>query len=537
MNLKQNSQQLFDETAKALRTAIFTPQRNSFLEELYGLKKRDLAHHQKPLFDLFLNLKYFTKGDYQTFVRHQEGLLDKLHLQEEHQFFKQVGKFYLAIAFNILGKYKLALPLMQEVASAAEDKGYERLSAEVDTGLGHIFSEFGYLRIALLYFEKSQQYAFKNQLENLIINNGFGLVKLYVDDDKMRKASLALEQISPCLINTDTLPLKLNFLRWEIDIAIRSKDWDKASSKLEVFNQTKQDFFNPYFFISIYLIEAKIATHHGLIEDAIILFEKAIATSKDINSDAALSIVYRDIATVLTQSEAFEKASGYLKDSLDLAMKMESKIALTFTYHKMYELAVLKKETVDALEAFRLYHHYHSQMNEDDEKLNNEMIKSVAMFKEQTKIIDKLTSELHRKSDDLQVAQYVLTQKKQLLSEVDTLMQHIKQDNRKQNKDIVTIQKRMHEANIFERSKDNLTSQISAEIQKWCNMLSSNQPNLTKTELRVCYYTFKFLSNKEIASILFTTTKNVEQHKFRIKKKIGFDQDIALSDYLHATFG
>jgi hypothetical protein len=42
-----------------------------------------------------------------------------------------------------------------------------RLIAEVETGLGHIFSEYGYLKIAAHYFEVSMQYSETNHVESL----------------------------------------------------------------------------------------------------------------------------------------------------------------------------------------------------------------------------------------------------------------------------------------------------------------------------------------------------------------------------------
>ena len=63
-------------------------------------------------------------------------------------------------------------------------------------------------------------------------------------------------------------------------------------------------------------------------------------------------------------------------------------------------------------------------------------------------------------------------------------------------------------------------------------MLSQRYPNLTPGELKVCALLKVNLSNKEIANLLSVSIRNVESHRYWIRKKMGLSSDVNLSVYL-----
>lgn len=68
--------------------------------------------------------------------------------------------------------------------------------------------------------------------------------------------------------------------------------------------------------------------------------------------------------------------------------------------------------------------------------------------------------------------------------------------------------------------------------QGFVQMLSERYSRLTPTELKVCALLKINLSNKEIARLLSVSLRNVESHRYSIRKKLGLASDINLSSYL-----
>jgi DNA-binding CsgD family transcriptional regulator len=68
--------------------------------------------------------------------------------------------------------------------------------------------------------------------------------------------------------------------------------------------------------------------------------------------------------------------------------------------------------------------------------------------------------------------------------------------------------------------------------QGFVTMLSERCPRLTPTELKVCALLKIHLSNKEIARLLSVSLRNVESHRYSIRKKLGLPSDANLSSHL-----
>ncbi len=343
MNKTEKIQLRFDAIVASLRTAIFTKDRLVFMPEVYGLKIKDVANTQRPLLKLLQNLKRYEVSDYKGFIEHQVEILELFQQNETHRYFGIVGRFFQALANNILGNYIEGLRLMQHCHIEANAIQEVRLIAEVETGLGHIFSEYGYLKIAAHYFEVSLQYSEKNNVESLFVMNGFGLLKLYNDQSKPEKMRPLLARLEPLMQKT-SVPMRLSLIRWEMECLLLEKKWKTLKTKRKLFGTTKGDFYNPYFFIAIELIDAKLAAQQGQLNESIALFEKALATSKQIQSKAAESIVYRDLAEELMAHHQLDSAEQYLVQSLVLAKEMSSNIAYSFTYQQLHQIAIQRND-------------------------------------------------------------------------------------------------------------------------------------------------------------------------------------------------
>jgi len=69
-------------------------------------------------------------------------------------------------------------------------------------------------------------------------------------------------------------------------------------------------------------------------------------------------------------------------------------------------------------------------------------------------------------------------------------------------------------------------------LKTFQNQLRAGYPKLTPCDLRLCAYLRMNLSSKEIAPLLGISVRGLENHRYRLQKKMGFDIDINLSEFM-----
>ena len=65
--------------------------------------------------------------------------------------------------------------------------------------------------------------------------------------------------------------------------------------------------------------------------------------------------------------------------------------------------------------------------------------------------------------------------------------------------------------------------------------LKTGYPKLTPSDLRLCAYLRMNLSSKEIAPLLGISVRGLENHRYRLRKKMGLDVDANLNEVMMTT--
>jgi DNA-binding CsgD family transcriptional regulator len=76
--------------------------------------------------------------------------------------------------------------------------------------------------------------------------------------------------------------------------------------------------------------------------------------------------------------------------------------------------------------------------------------------------------------------------------------------------------------NNFERAHD-----------KFFTKMKTNYPDLTSSDLRLCAYLHMNLSSKEIAPLLGISVRGVENHRYRLRKKMNLEHDENLVEIIN----
>ena len=71
--------------------------------------------------------------------------------------------------------------------------------------------------------------------------------------------------------------------------------------------------------------------------------------------------------------------------------------------------------------------------------------------------------------------------------------------------------------------------------EEFIKKLKAGHPKLTPHDLRLCAYLRMNLSSKEIAPLLGISVRGLENHRYRLRKKMGLDVDANLNEVMMNT--
>ena len=150
---------------------------------------------------------------------------------------------------------------------------------------------------------------------------------------------------------------------------------------------------------------------------------------------------------------------------------------------------------------------------------------------------EHLEQMIEQRSKELTSMAMHLVQKKMFLQklrkDVTALSQHYQEGKGMMKEILGAIAGNLHDDDDWERFE----REFQHVHQGFVTMLSERCPRLTPTELKVCALLKINLSNKEIARLLSVSLRNVESHRYSIRKKLGLPSDANLSSHLAGLQG
>ena len=144
---------------------------------------------------------------------------------------------------------------------------------------------------------------------------------------------------------------------------------------------------------------------------------------------------------------------------------------------------------------------------------------------------ESLQNEITLKSKQLANTAMALVKKNEALQEIkkELLLHKNSFDNSYTFK---RLQKRIDNSIGHEDEWEIFEYNFKQVHEEFFNQLKSKFPHLTHKDLKICAYIKMSLSNKEIAPLMNISTRGVETHRYRLKRKLQLENDILLGDYL-----
>jgi tetratricopeptide (TPR) repeat protein/DNA-binding CsgD family transcriptional regulator len=126
-----------------------------------------------------------------------------------------------------------------------------------------------------------------------------------------------------------------------------------------------------------------------------------------------------------------------------------------------------------------------------------------------------------------------LSQKNELIKELEVQFakENLGQDE-KLTKWKDEVRNNLRKAMNTNKDWENLTHYFEDQYAGFYTKLKSDHPTLTDKELRLCTLAKMRMSVKEMAKVLGLSFESVKSNRYRLRKKLGVEKDVTLSDYL-----
>ena len=171
-----------------------------------------------------------------------------------------------------------------------------------------------------------------------------------------------------------------------------------------------------------------------------------------------------------------------------------------------------------------------------EEKFNHaqEIFKKEEIFKNEVQLNELKTRQheldLDNKTKELANTAMLMTKKDEILESIINDLQFFKNEiisKSKFEKLLSTINRNVNSAKDWEVFDTNFN-----EIHdSFFILIKEDFPHLTPKDLKLCAYLKMNLSTKEIAPIMGISTRGVEIHRYRLRKKLNLDSDKNLNEY------
>jgi len=147
---------------------------------------------------------------------------------------------------------------------------------------------------------------------------------------------------------------------------------------------------------------------------------------------------------------------------------------------------------------------------------------------------EKLQDEISFKSQELANSTMLIIKKNEFLLDLKRVLKSQKNqlESRFPDKYYFDLVKKIDDNIASHDDWKTFETNFERAHEEFIKRLKAGYPKLTPGDLRLCAYLRMNLSSKEIAPLLGISVRGLENHRYRLRKKMGLDVDINLSEFL-----
>ena len=481
----------------------------------------------------------------ETRSRYTEGLANVSKAMDIYK--KQGNQAGIANALNCGGilhrsrsDYGKALQWFTEAVELFESAGdVHRLAATLNN-LGSVHEIGGDYSMALeAYLQALKLYEMeRNEGNAAIVIGNIGNIYYYLNDfersfDYHRKALKAEERMER--------PYGIAHMLGNISALYKKQEnYESALESLEralkIFREIGEQRFEGTTLIKIGMLQELSGDQDG----ALRTFQEAADILEEINAEGDHSDALLRIGTLQANQSQVSDAVETLSKGLEKATRTGMEYILRNIHQA---LANAYKQKGDLAQA---YHHLQEYQHQAEIIYGKEQSQARAEMQARFDVESaKREMEFHReradyteriaeqRSKELSTTAMHLVGKNKLLQNIHLGMKDVLEGAT--NASSSRLNDLLHQVEEDLRSGDDwqrFEEMYQLVHHDFIKKLSEQYPKLSGTELKVCALMHINLSNKEIADLLCISSRTIESHRYRIRKKMGLSGDINLAGYL-----
>lgn len=472
----------------------------------------------------------------------------------------------IANAHQGKGEYEKALSYAQSLRDLSQQLHDDALLAQALMLTGTVYLDMGIFDAAYTHLTQAITILLQEPETNSDkLGNGYNALGVLAA--KQSQYEQAQNYIEKGLSLIDTLRDKQQIILLNSNLAlccIYNKEIERGERLLkeQIQRVLSQDI--PYNLTFLQLSLCRIYIESGHYDQALEYGKMALASAEEKNNllSTAQSLYYIGYIHFITQHDPEALACLLQADSiarqlelLDIQAYTAGHIAALYEsmgeYEQAYRYAVRQNRDNNALNQktnrenlYRLRHEYQykqqlAEMETETHKKTTRWI-LITSFSGLTLLLlwtwqsrqkiklkniqlkqDQTYLELEQKNKEITTKTLYLQQKNKLLADIVDRLEKAKHLFKVSNQPIIDQIIR----ELTQSTKDNSWEEFELRFEQvhtdFFKKLNERFPNLSPTEKRLCAYLKLNMNSKEIAALTHTTVGNVEQARFRLRKKMG----------------
>ena len=401
------------------------------------------------------------------------------------------------------------------------------------TDLGLIFSDFNLHTLALKYLDKAESLICECENKYNVSSKLYVAYAVVLDRLKnQKKADLYYSKVIKLAESKkDTLtqiPIMINIANGLIDKNKFIESEKYLNKALKFSNQNEEKIYKPYIYLSL----GKVLLEKNNYKKSKIYFEQSLDLFNEMNSIKMISqaLFYKGLVSL--KEKKYKNALDIFESVLiknknindyDLEINTLKKIASIYKIKKDNSLYLSTLTSLNkALEKkLKNKEAIFSSTSENALKHLSEEFDSSIMKQKDIKVKINLQS----KQRQLTTQALVSVSEKEFLAK---LLNELSEQNINNSRIVQLCSSRMQHTkdwNIFMKLFNDINPDFNKYIINKCSLI-------TESELRVCNLIKMSFSSSEIAEILSITKRGVEQHRYRIRKKLNLKSDLSI--FIHS---
>lgn len=444
----------------------------------------------------------------------------------------------LAVLHNQWGDLAKAYELFNEYLSTAQRLGDLAKVGAAYNGLGHIYCNFGDYEKALECYTAAihaQQEAGDHLLANRLESNLAVIFAEMGDIEKALETALRVIERRGTLVDAGDVGLLMNLGELYAKVGKR----ERARS----YFQRSADLAHTISYLQGEALALALAAtadaELGDSAEALAMIESALNQAAMISEPGAPLELWFQIGVAYKELRCHERAVEYLQKALEMAQCSANKRCEEKIHRALSEVFDRSGNKAGAYKHYRL-------MVEIERELEGEKVrKTIAGM--------RIRYELERAEKEREIYRLKSNQFEAEISHKEREMSAMALGLKRRNDLLVQMKKRIAEGLMRPDNERALLLELLGEIeqeentaesyrsfvaeidqhqQSFNRMLANRYPKLTPAELKICSFLRGNMSTKEIADILSVTTRNVETHRYNIRKKMQLPAEVHLPTFL-----